>query len=116
MAEFRGRELLYNAAVHFEAERRFEGNIMEVVRDFTDLCWILGEMSRQHEAWAKQNGYEVKEPLKSTDLFVNMKPKEIPDATKAAVKAIMEGLEIDVAEPKERDLVLEELQKKTENE
>lgn len=115
MAVFRDHELLYNAAVHFDVDKRYEGKIMDVVNDFCDICWIIGEMSRQHEAWAKQNGYECKEPLKAMDLITGMKPKELADATKAVVQAIMEGLELDVEEPKERDLVLEELQKKTES-
>ena len=120
MAEFRGHKLLYNAAAHFNASDKYVGGLLTEtskggIEGLTAICWALAEMSAQAEAMNKYMKHDTQEPLKADALMVTMRPREIVEARQAILDAVIHGLATEEDENKEVDLVLAELQKKTES-
>lgn len=113
---YKGHELLYNAAAHFILSERYEDGIfLAMNKSLESICDILAEMSAQAEAYNRFMGRKTSEPLNKQGLLVTMRPMDIPIAKQVVLEAVTKGLSAEEDPNKEVDLVLEELQKKTES-
>lgn len=120
---FRGQtfHLLLNAAALFAIYDRL-GDTDSVARHITgnskaafeNTCFYLAVLAEQGELLRRHMGYD-REPIPSEELFrVGLRPLEAATAKGAILEAIAAGFAREAAaEPKETDLGLLELQKKT---
>ena len=80
---------------------------------FNATCWMFAKLAEQGELVRRWQGLD-RGPIAPEQYFrVNLKPLEVSDAKKAIREAIALGFAREEEEKRERDLFLEELQKKT---
>lgn len=124
--------LMYNGAAMFDLQERYthevEGecgeiheepqNITEVIeqggkKGFEALCDVAAVLAEQGELYRRFMGYDRAEIMTAKEIAVLATPEDILNLRLAVIKAVILGLKREVDDPnEERDLVLEELNKK----
>ena len=118
MLEFDKYTYLYNADAYFKAQEKFPDGFFHLLlkqdkEAFDALVWFLAELSLQGELVRRYMGEDKKDYLTEEKVRHLMRVKDMPEALRVVVTAIMKGLEIEADEDEEIDEVLMELQKKT---
>lgn len=116
--DFTKYHFVYNANAYFASMDKYPDGLFEAItkngRDGLEaLCWALQTMSEQAELLRQYMGYEKSEVFNAKEAMVVLKPREIPIARTIAIGAIEVGLNMNDEENEELDLVIVELQKKT---
>lgn len=121
--ELEGRtySLLLNAAALFDIYDQFgtDGSILDPIKandseSFESLCWYLDKLAEQGELYRRWEGQTPKEMPKDGEFRVCLLPCDIPRAKAAIQESVALGFLRQEAEaPKEVDLGLLELEKKT---
>lgn len=118
MLDFDKYTFLYNADAYFKAQERFPDGFFHLLlkqdkEGFDTIVWFLGELSLQGELVRRYMGEDKRDYLTVEKAQHLLTVKEMPEALRVVVTAIMQGLEIEADEDEEIDEVLMELQKKT---
>lgn len=117
--KLKGVELLYNAAAHFNSLEKYpDGIVPELLKkdktSFDALCWALAEMARQGELYRRFIGEKPKDYPTEEMFAIGLRPNQITAAYELCMSEIAKGLAKPDDEDEEIDLVLMEIQKKTE--
>lgn len=112
--------LLLNGNALFGAYERFDGAILEPMdrpgrQGYEATCWILHQLMEQGELYNRYMGGDHQNVPGYDELMVYLTPVDYLRARAAVERAIALGFgrEAPSPEPEERDMGLEELEKKT---
>lgn len=106
---------LYDIYEHFGKETSVFDNISGSDKAaFDAVCWYLAKLSEQGELARRWEGHEAQELFTEADFRTLMTPSDFPAAKLAVIRALNMGFGREVEDDEPVDLVLLEMQKKTE--
>lgn len=110
--------LLYNAAAHLDAIKRYPEGLVQAITQGDEeglkaLCYAISQMSMRGELVRRMQGFEKGEMWAEDEIAAVITPYQMMLAKNMVLEAIMHGMKPPEDEHAEVDEVLAELQKKT---
>ena len=112
--------LLFNGAAMFSVREKFgDGNLAELIAPntaeaFNNLCQLIGVLAEQAELARRYMGHSAGAILTADMVRALASPLDMIVLKQAAIRAVILGYGRDIPDNDEVDLLLSEIQKKTE--